>query len=102
MGKLICRAIALSLLFAFGSLSQTPTKPKKLRNCPKNDRSIYWDNCIGSSWSDNGATHYVGEFHSGEFNGKGTLTSANGSFHLNYAYDQRPERWSRSADADRS
>jgi hypothetical protein len=23
-------------------------------------------------------------------------------YHLNYAYDQRPERWSRSADADRS
>jgi clan AA aspartic protease (TIGR02281 family) len=74
------RATVLSLLFAFGSLSQTPTKQKKLRECPKNDSSIVWDNCIGSTWYDNGSAHYVGEFHSGKFNGKGTITSANGSF----------------------
>jgi hypothetical protein len=30
------------------------------------------------------------------------LNGPGGPYHLNYAYDQRPERWSRSADADRS
>jgi hypothetical protein len=71
-----CRAIALTLLFALGSLSQTPTKQKKLRNCSKNDS--YWDNCIGTRSVGSGAAQYVGEFHSDRFNGKGTLTLANG------------------------
>jgi hypothetical protein len=31
-----------------------------------------------------------------------TTGTSSGTFNLNYAYDQRPERWSRSADADRS
>jgi len=64
------------LLCALGSLSQTPTKQRKLRNCSKND--FYWDNCIGSRSVDGGAAQYVGEFHSDRFNGKGTLTLANG------------------------
>lgn len=70
-----CRAIVLSLLFALGSLSQTPTKQRKLRNCSKND--FYWDNCIGTRSVGGGAAQYVGEFHSDRFNGKGTLTLAN-------------------------
>jgi len=68
--------MALSLLFVMGSLSQTPPKPMRLRNCPKND--FHWDNCIGTRSVDGGAAQYVGEFHSDRFNGKGTLTLANG------------------------
>ena len=60
-----CRAIVLSLLFALGSFSQTPTKQRKLRNCPKHD--FYWDNCIGTRSVDGGAAEYVGEFHSDRF-----------------------------------
>jgi hypothetical protein len=64
------------LLFVLVSLSQTPTKQKKLRNCSNND--FYWDNCIGTRSVASGAIQYVGEFHSDSFNGKGTLTLANG------------------------
>ena len=73
--KIAAQAIVLSLLFAFGSLCQTPTKQKKLRNCSKRD--FYWDNCIGTYTFPDGKV-YAGEFHDGKFNGQGTETTPDG------------------------
>jgi hypothetical protein len=91
------RAIVFSLLFALGSLSQTPTKQRGLRMCPKQD--WYWDNCIGIRTVAHGAAQYVGEFHSDRFNGKGTLTLANGESQYvgEFLYDMFNGQWSARA-----